>query len=207
MRFCWLSDRSWRPIRDANQLTPQVEAAIVAAKKEKPNWGARKIRERLLRKLPHETKVPAISTIHTVLDRYRMVSRGKRRKRKGQGTPLSDCAKLNDLWCTDYRREFQLGNRQYCYPLTVTDYASRYLLLSEAVESNREQNASRHSKDSFVNVAHQRQFALKMVFLSHLPTGYSIFRNYRCCGCARSSKSNESSQVIHLKMVDTQACI
>ena len=45
-----------------------MEAAIVAAKKEKPNWGARKIRERLLRRLPHAVKIPASSTIHAVLD-------------------------------------------------------------------------------------------------------------------------------------------
>ena len=47
----------------------------------------------------------------------------------------------NDLWCTDYKGEFKLGNQRYCYPLTVTDHASRYLLLCEAMESNREQPA------------------------------------------------------------------
>ena len=65
-----LSDRTRRPFRYANQLPEQVEAAIVAAKREKPNWGARKIRERLLRRLPHAVKVPACSTIHAVLDRH-----------------------------------------------------------------------------------------------------------------------------------------
>src|SRR5438270_4934017 len=48
-----LSDRTRRPFRYANQLPEQVEAAIVAAKREKPHWGARKIRQRLLRRLPH----------------------------------------------------------------------------------------------------------------------------------------------------------
>lgn len=139
--FDGLSDRSRRPARYANAMPPQVEAAIVAAKKEKPNWGARKIRERLLRTLPHEVKIPAISTIHTVLDRHELVSRGKKRRQRAQGTPLSDGAQPNDLWCTDYKGEFQLGNKQYCYPLTVTDHASRYLLLCEAMESNKEQNA------------------------------------------------------------------
>lgn len=52
-----LSDRTRRPFRYANQLPEQLEAAIVAAKREKPNWGARKIRERLLRRLPHAVKV------------------------------------------------------------------------------------------------------------------------------------------------------
>jgi hypothetical protein len=39
------------------------------------------------------------------------------------------------LWCTDYKGEFQLGNNKYCYPLTVTDHASRFLLLCEAMQS------------------------------------------------------------------------
>ena len=139
--FDGLSDRSRRPIRYANTMQPQVEAAIVAAKKEKQNRGARKIRERLIRTLPHEIKVPAISTIHTVLDRHDLVSRSNKRGQRAQGTPLSDGASPNDLWCTDYKGEFQLGNKQYCYPLTVTDYFSRCLLLCEAMESNREESA------------------------------------------------------------------
>src|SRR5579883_3048367 len=58
-----LTDRARRPHRYANQLPAQIEAAIVAAKREKPHWGARKIRERLLRRLPSEVKIPARSTI------------------------------------------------------------------------------------------------------------------------------------------------
>ena len=58
-----LSDRARRPHRYANQLPAPVEAAIVVAKREKPHWGARKIRERLLRRLPSEVKVPACSTL------------------------------------------------------------------------------------------------------------------------------------------------
>src|SRR6185437_10820664 len=44
-----LSNRMPRPFRYANQLPEQIEAAMMAAKREKPNWGARKIREQLLR--------------------------------------------------------------------------------------------------------------------------------------------------------------
>lgn len=136
-----LSDRSRRPIRYANQLPPQVEAEIVATKREKPHWGARKIHERLLRRLPQEIKVPARSTIHAVMDRHGLVTRNHRSRTRAEGTPLSAGTSPNDLWCTDYKGEFQLGNRQYCYPLTVTDHASRYLLLCEAMESNKEQPA------------------------------------------------------------------
>lgn len=138
-----LTDRARRPFRYSNQLPEQVEAAIVAAKREKPHWGARKIRERLLRKLPHAIKVPAASTVHAVLDRHGLVSRGPRQRTRAQGTALSDGLNPNDLWCADYKGEFQLADKRYCYPLTVTDYASRFLLLCEALESTREELAMR----------------------------------------------------------------
>ena len=136
-----LSDRARRPHRYANRLPAAVEAAIVAAKREKTHWGARKIRERLLRRLPSEVKVPACSTIHAILDRHGLVARASRPRARAQGTPLSAGLNPNDLWCTDYKGEFQLGNKRYCYPLTVTDYTSRYLLLCAAMESNQEQPA------------------------------------------------------------------
>ena len=136
-----LTDRARRPHRYANQLPVQIEAAIVAAKREKPIWGARKIRERLLRRLPSEVKVPARSTIHAILDRHGLVRRMKRSRTRTEGTPLSPGLSPNELWCTDYKGEFKLGNQRYCYPLTVTDHASRFLLLCEAMESNQEQFA------------------------------------------------------------------
>jgi transposase InsO family protein len=136
-----LTDRARRPHRYANALPEQVEAEIVRAKRDKPTWGARKIRERLLRRLPHEVKVPACSTIHAILDRHGLVMRVRRSRTRCEGTELSAGLAPNTLWCTDYKGEFKLGNGKYCYPLTVTDYASRYLLLCEAMESNAEQFA------------------------------------------------------------------
>jgi hypothetical protein len=59
MRLEGLSDRARRPFRYANQLPESVESAIVTAKPEKPHWGARKIRERLLRRLLYAIKTPA----------------------------------------------------------------------------------------------------------------------------------------------------
>src|SRR6201987_1749179 len=80
-----LSDRTRRPFRYANQFPEQVEAAIVSAKREKPHWGARKIRERLLRRLPHAIKIPAASTIHAVLDRHGLVPSLSRRRNRAEG--------------------------------------------------------------------------------------------------------------------------
>ena len=76
-----------------------------------------------------------------ILDRHGLVARVKRSRTACNGTPLSSCLTPNQLWCTDYKGEFKLGNHKYCYPLTVTDHASRYLLLCEAMESNQEQFA------------------------------------------------------------------
>ena len=136
-----LSDRSRRPVRYANQLPEQIEALILRAKREKPHWGARKIRELLLRKLDGDFRVPANSTIHAVLCRHGLVKALGRRRPRAQGTKLSPGAKPNDLWCVDFKGEFKLGSGRYCYPLTVTDHASRYLLLCEALELTREDPA------------------------------------------------------------------
>ena len=79
--------------------------------------------------------MPAKSTVHAVLDRYGLVARRGRARHRAQGTALSLGQAPNELWCADYKGEFLLGNRQYCYPLTVTDHA-RAVFLSE-----REQRA------------------------------------------------------------------
>jgi len=114
---------------------------IVTLKRDKPHWGARKIRELLVRRLNGDVRVPAKSTIHAVLDRHGLVRRLGRKRPRATGTPLSQGAAPNDLWCADYKGEFLLGNRSWCYPLTVTDQASRFVLLCEALETTRQELA------------------------------------------------------------------
>jgi len=136
-----LTDRSRRPVRYANQLPYQVEKFILGIKQEKPSWGAIKIRERLIRKYP-DISTPAKSTIHAILDRNGLVKTKRRRHRcKAEGTPLSQGKNPNDLWCADYKGEFMLGNKEYCYPLTISDFSSRYLLTCEALETTKEKFA------------------------------------------------------------------
>src|SRR5262245_66387244 len=135
-----LTDRSRRPYRHANQLPFQIEALIVRLKQEKPSWGAPKILELLARRYP-DIHRPAISTIHAVLDRHGLVKRRTGRKNKAAGTVLTESREPNDLWCADYKGEFMLADRRYCYPLTITDHASRYLFAVEALESTKEINA------------------------------------------------------------------
>ena len=131
------SDRNRRPHRQANRLAPALEATIVRLKREYPGWGAPKIREKLRQQFtgPH---LPAISTVHAVLDRHSLVQHRRRRRHTATGTALSRPTEPNALWCADYKGEFMLGNRRYCYPLTITDFASRYLLTCEALSTTQE---------------------------------------------------------------------
>ena len=131
-----LEDRSRRPYRHANKLPVQIERAIFGIRREHPTWGAAKIREKLLREFSI-IKPPAKSTVHAVLDRHGLVRRRKRRRYRTQGTPLSDTGSANGLWCADYQGVFMLGNRKYCYPLTISDYSMRFLLACEGLESTR----------------------------------------------------------------------
>ena len=131
-----LTDRSRRPVRYANQLPDQVERLIVDLKRDKPHWGARKIRELLVRKLAGDVRLPARSTVHAVLDRHGLVNRAV----SGATAPTARRCRQAPIptTCGAPKGEFKLGNGRYCYPLTVSDHAARYLLLREAFELTRE---------------------------------------------------------------------
>jgi putative transposase len=132
-----LTDRSRRPYRYANQLPIALEKLIVRLKRKYPAWGALKIREKL-RPQCAPLRCPAISTVHAVLDRHELVTRRGRRRPRLQGTPLTRAFEPNVLWCADYKGEFLLADQRYCYPLTITDFASRYLLGCEALSTTKE---------------------------------------------------------------------
>ena len=106
-----LTDRSRRPYRQGCQLPFQVEKLILQVKSEHPSWGAPKIREKIRRRLP-EIRLPAISTVHAVLDRHGLVNVYRPRQRyRAQGTPLSSPTHPNELWCADYKGEFMLADK------------------------------------------------------------------------------------------------
>jgi len=133
-----LADRKRRPGRVANRLPLPVEATIVALRREHPGWGARKLRELLRRRFGPELALPARSTIHAVLDRHGLVEHARARRPRAAGTPLSAPGAPNELWCCDFKGEFRLGCGRLCYPLTVTDQASRFILMVEALEGTAE---------------------------------------------------------------------
>lgn len=89
----------------------------------------------------NDVPLPAISTVHAALDRNGLVNHSRPRRYKAEGTALSIPTEPNDLWCADYKGEFMLADGRYCYPLTVTDFASRYLIGCEALSNTRTQYA------------------------------------------------------------------
>lgn len=135
-----LEDLSRSPYRHPNKLPFQIEAAILRIKREYTSWGAPKIRDKLSKEFSM-IKPPAISTIHAVLDRHSLVKRKRRRRHKAKGTELGPALSPNSLWCADFKGEFRLGNHQYCYPLTITDQRTRFLLACEGLDSTKEVGA------------------------------------------------------------------
>lgn len=134
-----LYNRSRAPQKHPNQLPFEIEQLIVRLKKEKPKWGAPKIRELVRNKYP-DIKLPAISTVHCALDRHGLVDKHRRRnKYKATATYLSVPQEPNDLWCTDFKGQFKIRNGTYCFPLTISDFVSRYIISCEAL-SNTEIN-------------------------------------------------------------------
>jgi transposase InsO family protein len=132
-----LLDRSRRPHRFARQTSNEVQQLILNLKSEHPTWGASKIREVLQKNHPN-FKIPVRGAVHSLLDKYGLVKRRKRKKgRSFYPTHLTQGAEPNDVWATDYKGQFRMKNEQYCYPLTITDDMSRYLLGCESLANTR----------------------------------------------------------------------
>jgi len=102
------------------------------------------------------------------------VERRGRVRRRAQGTSLSLGQWPNELWCTDYKGEFLLGNHKYGYPLTVTDHASRFLLTCEALSSTREDYAFTVFERLFKSAACPPTSAVTTAYPSLPHTPYSI---------------------------------
>ena len=134
-----IQNRSRAPHSHPNRTAFAVEQLIVRLRKEKSCWGAPKIRELVLRRYP-DIQPPAISTVHCILDRHGLVNAKKNRRKKFTSIAgyLSTPKQPNDLWCTDFKGQFKMKDRVYCFPLTITDFISRYLISCEALSSTEE---------------------------------------------------------------------
>ncbi|MFN7941075.1 MAG: IS481 family transposase [Thermoanaerobaculia bacterium] len=132
-----LDDRSHAPHSCPHKLEQRVAVAIVAARKKHPHWGPRKLLDWLRPRHP-ELDLPVPSTAGELLRREGLSVRGRRRRRwRHPGPPARESYGPNDLWTADFKGQFRTRDGVYCYPLTIADQASRYLLRCQALSSTR----------------------------------------------------------------------
>ena len=132
-----LADRSRAPRCCPHKTPPELEGAIVQLRKRHPSWGPRKILQYLHKTRPHFLW-PACSTAGEILKRRGLIKPRRRRRRWAHpGRPVVELKDCNDVWTADFKGEFKTRNGQWCYPLTVVDPHSRYLLACSAKTSTR----------------------------------------------------------------------
>lgn len=123
-----LLDRSRRPHSSPDQTPDALRRAICDARLRHPSWGAKKLLKLLQRKDP-QSRWPSRWTVCEILRREGLVRQKTRRRKTGHpGKPASIVTAPNELWCVDFKGHFKTRDGRYCYPLTVTDRYSRYLL-------------------------------------------------------------------------------
>jgi putative transposase len=136
-----LEDLSRTPYTSPHRTADYVEAALIELRSHHPSWGAKKllsVRERRHRAWP----LPARSTTCEILKRHGLVPKQRKRRIIGHpGKPITAILAANDVWCADFKGQFKTADGIYCYPLTVTDAHSRFLLGCQALSSTRVEEA------------------------------------------------------------------
>lgn len=144
-----LVDLSRRPHSSPEQTPDALRRAIVDARRRHPSWGAKKLLKLLERKDPH-SRWPSRWTVCEILKGEGLVREKTRRRKVGHpGKPSSIITAPNQLWCVDFKGQFKTRDGQYCYPLTVTDRYSRYLIGCQGLLSTETLGAKEVFKDLF----------------------------------------------------------
>ncbi|BCB25985.1 transposase [Sulfurimicrobium lacus] len=133
-----LEERSRRPHAVANKIPYAIRKAIMELRRQgRDPLGPKKIQALLSQRFPDQP-TPSKTTIYNVLKREGMLE-PKRRRRRVQPSPhrLTPASAPNELWSADFKGQFKMGNGRWCYPLTVMDHASRYLLGCQGLDGTR----------------------------------------------------------------------
>ncbi len=133
-----LVDRSRAPHHCPHRTAPRLADLLVAAREAHPYWGARKLLTVLAKRHPRIASWPAPSTVADLLARRGLVQhRRRRRSPVHPGVVRPDTAVPNDLWSADFKGQFRTGDGQYCFPLTIADQHTRFLLTCHGVLSTQ----------------------------------------------------------------------
>jgi transposase InsO family protein len=133
-----LKDQRRAPKRIPHKTAPELLALIVDAKKAHPTWGPKKLKAWLGAR-NEGVVLPSVSTMASWLQREGLVRPYRRRRRVPRlaRVELTRATAPNEVWCADFKGQFQLGDGRLCYPLTITDLHSRFLIACTALESTR----------------------------------------------------------------------
>ena len=136
-----LQDLSRRPHCCPHQTPPEVIEALLEARRRHPRWGAKKLLKIVSRRHPAR-EWPARSTACDILKRHGLIPSGRRRPRLGHpGKPDTLMQAPNDIWTADFKGQFRTRDGLYCYPLTVEDGYSRFLLACQGLPSTRHEGS------------------------------------------------------------------
>ena len=145
-----LGDESRVPAVHPRWLTEVAVDSIIEARKQHPSWGPKKLQTVLARQRPELARV-GISTIAGVLKRYGLTSKRRRRPLIPRySSPLGECVAPNDVWCADFKGHFATLDRKRCYPLTISDAASRFLIKCEGLHFPDEKHVRVHFERAFL---------------------------------------------------------
>jgi putative transposase len=144
-----LQDRSRAPQASPHRTPDPVAELIIEARLERGE-GAKKLLPILGDRHP-DIAWPSVSTAHRILERAGLVKRTRKRRVRPQHPPVKPlvAAEPNDVWTADFKGEFLLRDRTYCYPLTVVDHHSRFLLGCDALDSTEHYQSLRVFKRLF----------------------------------------------------------
>ncbi len=137
-----LEERSRKPHQSPLSTPYTIRKAIIELRtKSRITLGAKKIRALLQQRFPNQT-LPSKTTIYNILNAEGLVHQQKpRRKVSPYPQPFDPVDKPNEVWSADYKGQIKLGKGQWCYPLTVMDHHSRYLLGCKGVSGTATQMA------------------------------------------------------------------
>jgi transposase InsO family protein len=133
-----LADRSRAPRHCPHKIADAMAELLIAAREAHPFWGARKLLKVLSDRHPRIQDWPAPSTVADLLARHGLVQRRRRRRASTHpGVVRPTTAAPNDLWTADFKGQFRTGDRRYCYPLTIADQHTRFLLACRGLLSTQ----------------------------------------------------------------------
>ena len=136
-----LEDRSRKPYSAPNRTPQHIVQALLEVRSHHPSWGAGKLLAFVQRR-HRGWDLPARSTANEILKREGLLKPKPRRRRIGHpGEPTTRIVAPNDCWCADFKGQFKTMDGIYCYPLTVTDGHSRYLLACQCLSSTKVEEA------------------------------------------------------------------